>query len=44
MIQAKKERIVRCNKCDKILHGDFRNVVNYCEDCLKEIKTLQPKL
>ena len=44
MIQPKKERVVRCNMCDKILHGDFRVVVNYCEECLSKIRTCQPVL
>lgn len=44
MIQPKKEKVVRCNKCDKVIHEDTRVVVNYCKECLAEIKTLQPKL
>jgi Zn finger protein HypA/HybF involved in hydrogenase expression len=42
-IKIDVNRKIKCNKCGKELH-DTKMVVNYCEDCLAEIKTLQPKL
>ena len=43
-IKIDVNRKIKCNKCGKELHGDYRNVVNYCDTCIAEIKTLQPRL